>query len=85
MVSSVRVPIVAPWLQRRMPVLPIAFVFAVVALQAGVTWWLWRDPIYLKAEKIAQTKLIWLLPLLGATMVGSMLFDEVRHQKNEKK
>jgi hypothetical protein len=25
--------------------LPLAFVFVVVALQAGVTWWLWRDPI----------------------------------------
>jgi tellurite resistance protein TehA-like permease len=65
--------------------LPYVFVFLIIAIQAGITVWLWRDEVYLKSEKIAQTKLIWLLPLLGAVMVGSMLLDEAKHQKNERK
>jgi len=65
--------------------LPFFFVFAVLVLQAYVTYWLWREPIYLKAEKIAQTKLIWLLPLLGAAMVASMLFEETKDQMKNRK
>jgi len=65
--------------------LPLFFVFAVLILQAGVTYWLWREPIYLRAEKIAQTKLIWALPLLGAAMVAAMLFEETKDQMKDRK
>jgi hypothetical protein len=60
--------------------LPIFAVSALAAFQIAITCWLWRSQIYVRSEKIAQTKLIWLLPCLGAVFVAIMLFDDVRQK-----
>lgn len=60
--------------------LPGIAVILFVLFQFVITWWLWRSSTYERAEKIAQTKLIWFLPFLGAALVGSMLWDETRHE-----
>lgn len=59
---------------------PVVAVSALIAFHIAVTYWLWRSQIYTRAEKIAQTKLVWLLPCLGAVFVVIMLIDDWRHQ-----
>ncbi len=53
---------------------------AFVVFQVWVTWRVWRDDSFIRSEKSAQTKLVWLVPLLGAILVYSMLSDERKHQ-----
>ncbi|MGC4064017.1 MAG: hypothetical protein QM784_05140 [Polyangiaceae bacterium] len=59
---------------------PIFIVVLIAVFQAAVTWWLWRSDVYERAEKSAQTKLIWLVPFLGAALVVSMLWEETRQR-----
>jgi len=49
--------------------------------QGWVTWRIWRDEFFIHSEKVAQTKLVWLVPMLGAVLVFSMLSDEANHHK----
>jgi hypothetical protein len=49
--------------------------FALV-FQIWVTVRLWRIDWFERTEKVAQSKLIWLLPILGAVMVYSVIADE---------
>lgn len=57
---------------------PIISVIALVVFQSLATYWVWRSEAYLRAEKVAQTRLIWLLPFLGALWVLVMLSEESR-------
>jgi hypothetical protein len=59
--------------------LPYIVIGAFLLFQGWVTWRVWRDDIFIRSEKIAQTKLIWHIPLLGAVLVYSMLVDETKH------
>jgi hypothetical protein len=59
---------------------PIVMVSALAVFQIAITYWLWRNQTYTRAEKIAQTKLIWLLPVLGAAFVVVMLVEDARYQ-----
>ena len=55
------------------------FAFSVVAavcLQAFLTVRVWRAQSYDREQKVAQTKLIWMLPVLGAVLVFSLMPDE---------
>ncbi len=55
------------------------FVFgivAIVALQGLLTARVWRAQAFDRGQKLAQTKLIWLLPVLGAVVVFSLMPDE---------
>ena len=52
------------------------FFLALLGFQVWVTWRVWRTDLYLRAEKAAQFKLIWFLPLLGAVIVYSVLSEE---------
>ncbi len=52
-----------------------------ILFQCWVTWRVWHNDIFVRSEKIAQTKLIWLLPLLGVVFVHSMLVDEAKHNR----
>jgi hypothetical protein len=61
-------------------VIPVLAVILFFVFQAAVTWWLWRSEIYVRSEKLAQTKLIWLLPFLGAVLVLVMLLEETVHR-----
>lgn len=60
--------------------LPLLAVIVIAAFQVAVTWWLWLNQTYVRSEKIAQTKLIWLLPCLGAAFVLIMLLEDARAQ-----
>lgn len=60
---------------------PILVVCGVLLFQGLVTWQLWRNEIYLRSEKLSQTRLIWSLPLLGAVFVAVMLWDEHKHNR----
>jgi len=48
------------------------------AFQGWVTFRVWKSRIYEKGQKVAQSKLIWLLPVLGAILVFSVLSSEER-------
>ena len=59
--------------------IPYIVIAAFVFFQSWVTWRVWRDEFFIRSEKINQTKLIWLVPLLGAILVFSVLVDETKH------
>ena len=61
--------------------LPYIVVGGFLLFQFWVTWRVWRGDLFARSEKIAQTKLIWLLPLLGAVFVYSMQTDEAKSQQ----
>jgi hypothetical protein len=62
-----------------MSTLPILFFIALLGFQVWVSWRVWRTDLYVKSEKSAQFKLIWLVPLLGAVIVYSVLSEEDHH------
>ena len=41
----------------------------------------WRSKIYDRPQKVAQSQLIWFLPLIGAVIVMSVLEDESEREK----
>ena len=63
-----------------MSIFPVLFFVALLVFQVWVSWRVWRTDLYLKAEKSAQFKLIWLVPLLGAVIVYSVLSEEDHRQ-----
>lgn len=52
---------------------------AVLAFQAYVTFRVWRSGAFDGQQKRAQSKLVWLVPVLGAAIVFSVLVDEEAH------
>lgn len=47
-----------------------------IIFQCWVTVRVWRIDWYERKEKMAQSRLIWLLPILGAVMVYAVITDE---------
>jgi len=62
----------------------IAIVVAALAFQLWVTWRLRRTPIYDGSQKRAQAKLIWLLPVVGAAIVFSVLVSEEQYERKDR-
>lgn len=62
----------------------IAIVIAALAFQLWVTWRLRRTPIYDGSQKRAQAKLIWLLPVVGAAIVFSVLVSEEQYERKDR-
>lgn len=58
---------------------------AAFAFQVWVTLRLRRTPIYDGAQKSAQTKLIWMLPVVGAAIVFSVLTSEEAYERRDNK
>lgn len=59
-----------------------AFILLVIlAFQARTTMRVWRSKIYDRPQKVAQSQLIWFLPLIGAVIVMSVLEDESEREK----
>ena len=54
---------------------------AVALFQARVTRRVWRSDAFDRPQKMAQSKLIWLLPVVGAALVSSVLEDEDQRAK----
>jgi hypothetical protein len=55
---------------------------AVVAFQAWLTHRVWTSKIYERKQKIMQSQLIWLLPIIGAGVVFSVLQDDARAERD---
>ena len=53
-----------------------------LAFQGWVTYRVWRSRVFERAQKLNQSKLIWLLPVLGAVMVFSVLSQEERAERD---
>lgn len=61
-----------------------ATLFAALLFQIWVTIRIWRSDAYLRAEKSNQSKLVWLVPVLGAVIVLSVLSEEERRETSER-
>ena len=59
-------------------VLGILLLVAIVVFQVRTTQRVWRSRAFDRPQKVAQSRLIWLLPFIGAAIVGSVLEDEER-------
>jgi len=55
------------------------------AFQVWVTYRVWKAPFYERSQKLAQSKLIWLLPALGAVFAFSVLVDEEQAERKFRK
>ena len=53
----------------------------ILVFQARTTHRVWRSKLFDRKQKIAQSQLIWFLPLIGAVIVMSVLEDEVQREK----
>jgi cytochrome bd-type quinol oxidase subunit 2 len=62
----------------------IALIVATLVFQVWVTLRLRRTQIYDRFQKSAQTKLIWLLPVVGAAIVFSVLVSEEAYERKDK-
>lgn len=58
-----------------------AAIVAVVAFQVWLTVRVHRSKLYERKQKIWQTQLIWLLPVIGAGLVFSILQEDDRAQR----
>lgn len=61
----------------------VLLVLAALAFQAWVTLRLRRSQIFDVSQKRAQTKLIWLLPVVGAAIVFSVLKSEEQYERRD--
>jgi len=63
--------------------------FGVVLLVAALVFQIWvtlrlrRSTIYDRSQKNAQAKLIWLLPVVGAAIVFSVLVSEEAYERKD--
>jgi putative copper export protein len=60
----------------------IAAVLAVVAFQGWLTHRVFKSSLYERKQKIAQAQLIWLLPILGAGLVFSVLQQDSKAERD---
>jgi hypothetical protein len=59
----------------------LLLIVVILAFQARTTLRVWRSKLFDRSQKIAQSQLIWLLPLIGAVIVLSVLDDEDKRDK----
>lgn len=59
----------------------IVLVLVILGFQARTTLRVWRSKLFDRSQKIAQSQLIWFLPLIGAVIVMSVLDDEIDRTK----
>jgi hypothetical protein len=63
--------------------------FGIVLLVAALIFQVWvtlrvrRTPLYDRSQKSAQAKLIWLLPVVGAAIVFSVLISEEAYERKD--
>jgi hypothetical protein len=62
----------------------IVLLVAALVFQIWVTLRLRRTSLYDRSQKNAQTKLIWLLPVVGAAIVFSVLVGEEAHERKDR-
>jgi hypothetical protein len=57
-------------------------VAAVVVFQAWLTRRVFKSQLYDKKQKVWQAQLIWLLPIIGAGLVFSVLQDDQKAERD---
>lgn len=62
--------------------LVVAAVLGVFAFQAWLTRRVFKSKLYDRKQKIYQTQLIWLLPIVGAGVVFSVLQDDAKAERD---
>lgn len=55
---------------------------AVLAFQAWLTHRVFQSKLYERKQKIMQAQLIWLLPVIGAGLVFSVLQDDAKAERD---
>jgi hypothetical protein len=55
---------------------------AAATFQVWVTWQVWRSRVFERERKILQTQLIWLVPVLGALLVFTVLREDAKPRQN---
>ncbi len=63
--------------------LGVAVVLFAIGFQIYVTYRIWRCRLFEKVQKVAQSRLVWFLPVIGAAIVFTMLVDEERMARSE--
>jgi hypothetical protein len=63
--------------------LGVVLLLAILAFQVRTTVRVWRSGVFDRPQKMAQSRLIWLLPLIGAAIVGAVLEDEERRDRGD--
>ncbi|MDI1433781.1 hypothetical protein [Polyangium sorediatum] len=58
-----------------------ALLLALVAFQTWLTIRVFKSRLFERKQKILQAQLIWLLPILGAGLVFTILIEEERSNK----
>lgn len=58
---------------------------AVLAAQVLLTVRVWRSSAYDREQKLAQSRLIWLIPILGAVLVFALMPPEDDIQKKRRR
>jgi hypothetical protein len=61
----------------------VLLVAAILAFQTFVTFRVRRSALFDSAQKRLQTRLIWLVPMMGAALVFSVLSTEERHEQRQ--
>jgi hypothetical protein len=60
-----------------------AVVLFALGFQIYVTYRIWRCRLFERVQKVAQSRLVWFLPVIGAAIVFSVLVDEERTARSE--
>ncbi len=63
-------------------ILLLLAVFSVVVFQAWLTRRVFKSNLYERKQKIWQAQLIWLLPILGAGLVFSILHEDRQAERD---
>jgi hypothetical protein len=63
-------------LMTRFEILVGGGLLALLAFQILITWRVWQSRIYDREQKLLQSKLIWLVPLVGAMLVMSVMQED---------
>jgi hypothetical protein len=58
-----------------------AGIFVLLAFQAWLTIRVFRSHVFERKQKVMQAQLIWLLPIVGAGLVFTILQEEERAQR----
>ena len=62
-------------------ILVIAAIAVLVGFQAWLTHRVFKSKLYERKQKIMQAQLIWLLPIIGAGVVFSVLQDDAKAER----
>jgi len=61
-----------------------AGLLALIAFQVVITLRVWKSGIYDREQKVLQSKLIWLVPLIGAMLVMSVMQEDDASERRGK-